>query len=103
MFGKVGDMMKQLQEAKKVAEEIKQKMDNTLLTIESAGGDIQIEITGSKKILKITIAPALQHGDAAVLQRELMQAMNRAIEKADKVNEEEMKKVAGGMMPGLFK
>jgi DNA-binding YbaB/EbfC family protein len=103
MFGKVGDMMKQLQEAKKVAEEIKQKLDGTVLTIESAGGDIQIEITGSRKILKITIAPALQHGDAAVLQRELLQAMNRAIEKADKANEEEMKKVAGGMMPGLFK
>jgi DNA-binding YbaB/EbfC family protein len=103
MFGKVGDMMKQLQEAKKVAEEIKQKLDVTVLTIESAGGDIQIEITGSRKILKIIIAPALQHGDAAALQRELLQAVNRAIEKADKANEEEMKKVAGGMMPGLFK
>jgi hypothetical protein len=74
-----------------------------VFTIESAGGDIQIEITGSRKVLKITIAPALQHGDAAVLQRELLQAMNRAIEKADKASEEEMKKVAGGMMPGLFK
>jgi hypothetical protein len=103
MFGKIGDMMKQLQEAKKVAEEVKQKLDNTVLSIESAGGDIQIDITGSRKILKIIIAPALQHGYAVVLQRELLQAMNRAIEKADKANEEEMKKVAGGMMPGLFK
>ncbi|MCE3260648.1 MAG: protein ybaB [Bacteroidetes bacterium] len=102
MLGKFGDMMGKLQEAKKLAEEIKRKLDETVLTVEAAGGDIKIEITGNRRILNIQIAPALQHGDKEQLEELLGAAVNKAIEKADKVNEEEMKKAAGGLMPGLF-
>ena len=70
MFGKMGDMMGKLQEMKKKADEIKQQLDNTILLVEGAGGDIKIEITGNRKINSITISPALQHGDAIVLEKE---------------------------------
>jgi len=102
MLGKFGDMMGKLKEAKKIADEIKQKLDNTILNIEAAGGDIKIEITGSRKIKSIIISPSLQHGDKHQLEEQLLKAINQAIEKADKTNEEEMKKVAGGLMPGMF-
>jgi nucleoid-associated protein EbfC len=102
MFGKMGDMMSKLQEAKKLAEEIKLRLDNTTLQEEAAGGDIKIEITGNRRIKSISIAPALQHGDKKMLEEQLLSALNRAIETADKVNAEEMKKAAGGLMPGLF-
>jgi nucleoid-associated protein EbfC len=102
MLGKFGDMMGKLQEAKKIAGEIKNKLENTLLTAEAAGGDIQIEITGTRKITRVTIAPALQHGDKPLLEEQLKKAINLAIEKADKINEEEMKKVAGGLLPGML-
>jgi DNA-binding protein YbaB len=101
MLGKFGDMMGKLQEAKKIANEIKNKLDNTLLTVEAAGGDIKIEITGTRKVTRVVVAPALQHGDKQYLEEQLLKAMNLAIEKADKLNEEEMKKVAGGLLPGL--
>ncbi|MCW3077860.1 MAG: nucleoid-associated protein YbaB/EbfC family [Bacteroidetes bacterium] len=94
--------MGKLQEAKKIAEEIKTKLDNTLLTSESAGGDIKIEITGNRKVIRVSVAPALQHGDKQQLEEHLLKAMNQAIGMADKIHEEEMKKVAGGLMPGLF-
>jgi DNA-binding YbaB/EbfC family protein len=102
MLGKFGDMMGKLQEAKKLAEEIKRKLDDTLLTVDAAGGDIKVEITGNRQIRNIQIAPALQHGDKEQLEELLLTAINKAIEKADKVHEEEMKKAAGGLMPGLF-
>lgn len=102
MLGKFGDMMGKLQEAKKIANEIKTKLENTLLTAEAAGGDIKIEITGTRKVMRVIIAPALQHGDKQFLEEQLLKAMNLAIEKADKVNEEEMKKVAGGLLPGML-
>lgn len=102
MLGKFGDMMGKLQEAKKIAGEIKERLDNTILSVETAGGDIKIEITGSRKVKSITLSPALQHGDKQQLEDHLLKAMNLAIEKADKIHEEEMKKVAGGIMPGLF-
>ena len=102
MLGKFGDMMSKLKEAKKIADEIKLKLDNTLINIDAAGGDIQIEITGSRKIKSISIATSLQHGDKQQLEQLLIKAINLAIEKADKTNEEEMKKVAGGLLPGLL-
>ncbi|MBA3662933.1 MAG: YbaB/EbfC family nucleoid-associated protein [Bacteroidetes bacterium] len=102
MLGKFGDMMGKLQEAKKIAGEIKDRLDNTVLSVESAGGDIKIDITGNRKIKKITVASSLQHGDKTELEAQLMKAMNLAIEKADTIHGEEMKKVAGGLMPGLF-
>lgn len=102
MLGKFGDMMSKLKEAKKIADEVKAKLEATVLVVESAGGDIKITITGSRKITEVKVAPALQHGDTKELETQLLKAMNLAIEKADKVNEEEMKRVAGGMMPGMF-
>ena len=101
MFGKLGDMMGKLQEMKQKAEEVKSRLDETVLIAEGAGGDIKISITGSRKIKSLEIASALQHGNKEELEEQLLVAVNRAIEKADKLNEEEMKKAAGGLLPGL--
>jgi DNA-binding YbaB/EbfC family protein len=101
MFGKLGDMMGKLQEMKQKADEIKKKLETIVLKIESAGGDIQIEITGNRLVKSIKINRALQHGDASVLQEQLVLAMNKAIAAAEKLNEEEMKQAASGMLPGI--
>jgi DNA-binding YbaB/EbfC family protein len=101
MFGKLGDMMGKLQEMKQKAEEIKAHLDTVVLKTEGAGGDIRIEITGSRRIRSVEIASALQHGDKQELEEQLTVALNKAIETADKVNEEEMKKAASGILPGL--
>lgn len=101
MFGKLGDMMGKLQEMKQKAEEIKFKMDHTIINVEGAGGDIKIEITGNRHIKSLEIASALQHGDKQELEEQLITALNKAIEKADKANEEEMKNAAGGILPGM--
>ncbi len=101
MFGKLGDMMGKLQEMKQRAEETKARLDDHIIKSESAGGDIQIEITGNRKVVKLSLSDALQHGDRLELQRQLLAAVNKAINEADKINEEEMKKAASGMLPGL--
>ena len=101
MFGKLGDMMGKLQEMKQKAEEIKSRLDSIVLTEEGAGGDIKIEITGNRRIKSLVIASALQHGDKKELEEQLLVALNNAIDKANKTNEEEMKKAASGLLPGL--
>ena len=93
--------MGRLQEMKQKAEEIKLKLDETLINTEAAGGDIKITITGGRKIRSLTISSSLQHGDSEELEEQLVVAINRAIETADRMNEEEMKKAAGGMLPGI--
>jgi DNA-binding YbaB/EbfC family protein len=101
MFGKLGDMMGKLQEMKQRAEEVKSKLDETVLEAEGAGGDIRVSITGGRKLKSLQISPALQHGNKEELEEQLLVTLNRAIEKADRLNEEEMKKAAGGLLPGL--
>lgn len=99
MFGKIGDMLGKLQELKQKMAEIKAKMDATFIDVEGASGDIKITINGNRKIQKLQIEAALQHGDKAELEKQLTEALNKAIEEADKLNEGEMKNVAGGMLP----
>lgn len=101
MFGKLGDMMGKLQEMKQKADEIKLKLDNTTLTVEGAGGDIKITITGNRDIKSLVISDALQHGNKEELEEQLTVTLNRAIKKANEVNDNEMKQVASGMLPGL--
>ena len=101
MFGKLGDMMGKLQEMKQKAEEIKSKLAATRLNVEAAGGDIKIVISGDRKILDLSIEPSLQHGDKQALEEQLQVAINKAIAEADRLNEDEMKKAAGGLIPGM--
>ncbi len=101
MLGKFGDMMGKLQEMKQRAEEIKTKLDHTTIKVEGAGGDIKIEISGNRTIRSLSIAPGLQHGGQQELEEQLLVTLNKAIEQANKLNDEEMKKAASGMLPGL--
>lgn len=93
--------MGKLQEMKQKAEEVKSKLETTTLDIEAAGGDIRITVTGGRRIRSLAIAPSLQHGDKNELEEQLTVALNRAMESADRLNEEEMKKAAGGFLPGF--
>lgn len=101
MFGKFGDMMGKLQEMKQRADEIKRKLDETILKTEAAGGDIKIHINGNRVIKHLEISAALQHGNKEELEEQLLVTINKALKLADNINEEEMKKAASGMLPGL--
>lgn len=93
--------MGKLQEMKQKADEIKLKLDNTIIDVEGAGGDIKISITGNREIKSLSISPALQHGDKDELEEQLTVALNKALIKANELNENEMKKAASGMLPGM--
>ena len=93
--------MGKLQEMKQKADEIKLKLDHSILNIEGAGGDIKIAITGNREIKSLTISPGLQHGDKEELEEQLTVTLNKAIFKANELNENKMKSVASGMLPGM--
>ena len=93
--------MGKLQEMKQKADDIKVKLDGIINNVEGAGGDIKIAITGNREIKSLTIAPALQHGDKEELEDQLVVTLNKALFKANETNENEMKQVAGGMLPGM--
>jgi DNA-binding YbaB/EbfC family protein len=99
MFGKIGDMLGKLQEIKQKMQEIKERLETTYIDVSGASGDIKLTINGNRKIQKLHISPALQSASKDELEKELMLTFNKAVEEAEKMNEGEMKKVAGGMLP----
>ncbi|MDI1354366.1 MAG: YbaB/EbfC family nucleoid-associated protein [bacterium] len=101
MFGKLGDMMGKLQEMKQRAEETKKRLAEKVILISGAGGDVQVEITGDRKVTKLIISAALQHGDTKELELNLLVTLNKALTEVEKINEEELKKAASGLLPGL--
>jgi len=101
MFGKLGDMMGKLQEMKQKAEEVKKALDARTFKIKGAGGELEIEMTGNRRILKLSIGENLKQGDKEKLEAGLTDVLNKALLEVEKIHDEEMKKAASGLLPGL--
>ena len=68
------------------------------------GGAVEVVVTGKKNIKSLTIKPeVVDPEDIEMLQDLVISAVNEAIANVEKVTEEEMTKVTGGVsLPGLF-
>lgn len=101
MFGKFGDMMGKLQEMKKKADEVKKALDARTFRVKGAGGEIEMEMSGNRRIIRLSIGDALQKGDKTKLENEMVDVLNKALLQVEKIHDEEMKKAASGLLPGL--
>jgi DNA-binding YbaB/EbfC family protein len=95
------DMMKKLQQAQEEMKKIKARLDTISVEGSSPEGKIKVSISGNRKIKGITFVDEAIMTDKDQLEDYLVLAINDAIEKADKINETEMKSAAGAMMPGM--
>ena len=82
----------QLLEMKKKAEELKTKMESISVTIETNG--ITVDCNGNKKILAIHI-PEEKCSDKTRLEDELCEAVNKAIQAAEKAALGDMMSMGG--------
>lgn len=94
-------MMKKLQEAKKQMDEIKARLETIEVIGQSPQNKISVTANGNRKIKGIRIDDSSLMDNQEELEDLLIIAVNNAIEKADQVNESEMRGAAGAMMPGL--
>lgn len=105
MFGKMGDMMGmmgKMQEMQKKSEEVKKRLDTISVNGEAENGSVTVVSTGNRKITSVIISDELmQQGDKGQIEELTLLAVNRALEKAEKVAEAEMAGVAKGMLPGM--
>lgn len=96
-------LMKQAQKMQaqmvKVQEELKEK------TVEATvgGGMVKVVVNGHKQLQSIEIDPAaVDPDDVEMLQDLILAAVNEAMDKADKMAQEELSKVTGGMNLPMF-
>ena len=108
MFGDIMGMMGKLKETQKKVEETKQRLNTVIVDESSNDGSIKITLTANREIKSISIDDALL-ADKEQLEDYLILTLNKAINKASKVQEAELGAVAKEGMPnipgmdGLFK
>ncbi len=98
MFG--NNMMKKMQEMQAQVEETKKRLDTITVDGEAMEGKVKVTLNGNRKLVGIHVADSMLN-DKEELEDMLAVAFNRALEKAENVNETEMRSAASGLMPGM--
>lgn len=100
MFGDLSGMMDKLKQAQQEVEKTKTRLDSVLVDEIAADGKLKITLTANRTIKSISIDDSLLT-DAEELEDFLIITLNKAIEKASKINETEMAVAAKRGMPNI--
>lgn len=98
MLGNLKDIMGKLQEAQSQAQEMKDRLE--LIEIKEHYQGIEVMVNGNRSIRDLKIDPLLL-SNVEELEDKILLAINRAMSKAEGLHDQEMKKMAKGMMPGM--
>ena len=101
----LGQMMKQAQQMQARMAELQAELANTEITGSSAGGMIEVTLTGKAEARKVKIDPSLAGADdVEVLEDLIVAAINDAKTKVDARMAEKMSELAGGLQlpPGMM-
>lgn len=99
MFGDISGMMKQLQEAQQKVEETKKRLD-TVLIDEGTTEKVKVTVTANREIKGIHVNDSLLE-DAEELEDYLILTLNKALKRANEINEQEMAAAAKSGMPNI--
>lgn len=100
MFGDLMGMMGKLQDAQKKVEETKKRLDHVLIDENSSDNLLQVTLTANRTIKSLKIDDALLE-DKEQLEDYLLLVLNKAIERATKINEAELAAAAKDGMPNI--
>ncbi len=81
---------------------MKEKLGTITVVGESGGGMVKATVNGNKQVLKIEIEESLlKPSDKDILQDLIVAAVNKALQEADVIIKEEMKKSTEGLLPNI--
>lgn len=99
MFGDISGMMNQLQQAKQKVEETKLRL-NTVLIDEETTGKVKVTVTANRELKAIQVDESLLN-DAEELEDYLLLTINKALHRANEINEQEMAAAAKSGLPNI--
>lgn len=99
MFGDLSGMMNQLQQAQQKIEETKKRLDSVLID-EDTSGKVKVTVTANREIRSIQVDQSLLE-DAEELEDYLVLTLNKAIKRANEINDQEMAAAAKTNMPNI--
>ena len=102
--GGIGNIMKQAQQMQRRMAELQEELENKQVEASSGGGMVTAVVSGKQQLLELRIEPtAVDPDDVEMLQDLVTAAVNEALKQSQKMAQEEMSKLTGGMnIPGHF-
>lgn len=103
-FGNMSKMMKQAQQIQAKMAKLQEEMAEKEVSASAGGGAVTVTVNGKQEVVDVKIEKeVVDPEDVEMLQDLVMSAVNEALNKAQEMMAEEMKKITGGMkIPGLF-
>ena len=99
------DMFNMMGKVKELQARLKEAQDNLVhvkATGESGGGMVKATVNGKKQVLVIDIDPSLiKSEDKMILQDLVVAAVNKALDEAENLAKEELRKSTEGILPNI--
>ena len=104
MKGALGDMMKKAQEMQENMQKAQRELATREVTGEAGGGMVTVLMRGTHEINRVKIDPSLAGEDLEMLEDLIAAAVNDAVHKVEKANQEAMQDMTAGLnLPPGFK
>jgi DNA-binding YbaB/EbfC family protein len=104
MKGNMGNLMKQAQQMQANMQRAQAEIAAMEVTGEAGGGMAKVVMTGKHEVRRVTLDPSLIGGDDKDMLEDLIAAaINDAVQKVERMSQEKMSKLMGGMNlpPGM--
>ena len=100
MKGNMAGMMKQIQKMQSEMQKKQEELANKNVTEESGGGMVKATCNGQKELISLEIDEEIaKSGDKEMLEDLIVAAVNKSLEAAGKLAEDELGSVTKGMIP----
>ena len=104
MKGALGDMMKKAQEMQENMQKAQAELAKKEVTGEAGGGMVSVVMRGTHEVNRVVIDPSLVDEDMEMLEDLIAAAVNDAVHKVEKSNQDAMQEMTAGLnLPPGFK
>ena len=102
MFNKgMGNLYKQAQKMQKNINKVQEELKSLDIEGISGGGMVKVIVNGKKDVKSVNIDDNILKEDKDMIEDMILVAIKNAMENADKIAEDKMKSITGGMMPNM--
>jgi DNA-binding YbaB/EbfC family protein len=91
-----------VQKVQEKMQEVQKELENKFVTEESGGGMVKVTLNGKLQVTKIDMEKEVVNpGDIEMLEDLIVAAVNKGIDSAQKMAQDEMQKATSGMLPNI--